>query len=75
MTKYSFLDDYSEGCHPKILVAMVASNMTQQTAYGNDEFSERGRKLIRQHLGNDETAVYFVAGGTLANIIIMASSL
>ena len=75
MPKYSFLDDYSEGCHPKILEAMVASNMTQQTAYGNDEFSERGRKLIRQHLGSDDTAVYFVAGGTLANIIIMASSL
>ena len=75
MPIYSFLDDYSEGCHPKILEAMMTSNMTQQTAYGNDEFSERGRKLIRQHLGNDETAVFFVAGGTLANIIIMASSL
>ena len=75
MTKYSFLDDYSEGCHPKILQAMTASNMTQQTAYGNDEFSERARKLIQQHLGNDEAAVYFVAGGTLANIIIMSSAL
>jgi len=75
MTKYSFLDDYSEGCHPKILQAMTASNMSQQTAYGNDEYSERARNLIRQHLGNDEAAVYFVAGGTLANIIIMSSAL
>ena len=75
MTKYSFLDDYSEGCHPKILQAMMASNMTQQTAYGNDEYSKRARDLIRQHLGSDEIAVFFVAGGTLANIIIMSSVL
>ena len=75
MAKYSFLDDYSEGCHPKILQAMTEANMSQQTAYGNDEYSERARNLIRQHLGNNETAVYFVAGGTLANIIIMSSAL
>ena len=75
MTKYSFLDDYSEGCHPKILEAMAAGNMTQQTAYGNDAYSERARDLIRQHLGHDEAAVYFVAGGTLANIVIMSSAL
>ena len=75
MPKYSFLDDYSEGCHPKILQAMLQSNMSQQTAYGHDEFSERGRRLIRGHFGHSETPVYFVAGGTLANIIIMSSSL
>lgn len=75
MTKHAFLDDYSEGCHPRILEALAASNMTQQAAYGDDEYSENARRLIRSHLGVGDIAVYFVGGGTLANLIIIASAL
>jgi len=50
--KYSFLDDYSEGCHPKILEAMAHTNMAQQIAYGDDEYSEQAKNLIRGHLGD-----------------------
>ncbi len=75
MNKYSFLDDYSEGCHPDILKTLADTNMTQQTAYGGDEYSERARGLIRQHLGNDTTPIYFVSGGTLSNIIGISSVL
>ena len=75
MKKYSFLDDYSEGCHPNILEVMASTNLVQQTAYGNDDYSEQARHLIREHLGQETIPVYFVAGGTLANIIIMSSAL
>ena len=75
MNKYSFLDDYSEGCHPAILQAMADSNMVQQTAYGDDEYSEQARNLIRKRLDDDDIPVFFVAGGTLANIIIISSAL
>ena len=75
MAKYSFLDDYSEGCHPDILTAMSRTNLEQQTAYGNDEYSERARELIRQESGQNDLPVFFVAGGTLANIIITACAL
>lgn len=75
MTKYSFMDDYSEGCHPRILETLASTNLIQQTAYGNDEYSLQAKKLIRAHLGQDEVPVYFVAGGTLANIIIASSAL
>jgi threonine aldolase len=75
MGKYSFLDDYSEGCHPKILEVMVSTNLIQQTAYGNDEYSEQARKLIREHIGQPDIPVFLVGGGTLANIIIMSSAL
>ncbi len=75
MSKYSFLDDYSEGCHPAILERMGQSNLSQQTAYGNDNYSERARELIRSHLADESTAVHFVTGGTLANIIILAAAL
>lgn len=75
MSKYSFLDDYSEGCHPSILTALTNTNTIQQTAYGNDDYSTKAKELIKQQLHNDHSDVYFVSGGTLANIIIMASSL
>ena len=75
MCKYSFLDDYSEGCHPRILEALASTNLVQQTAYGNDEYSEEARNLIREHLGRPDTPIHFVAGGTLANLIIVSSAL
>jgi threonine aldolase len=75
MTKYSFLDDYSEGCHPDILQALADTNLSQQTAYGDDEYSEEAGRLIQSQLGDHDSSVFFVAGGTLANIIIIASLL
>ncbi|PMN68345.1 threonine aldolase family protein [Enterovibrio norvegicus] len=75
MNKYSFLDDYSEGCHPNILKALASTNMVQQTAYGNDEYSEQAKTQIREHFDKPDIPIYFVGGGTLANIIIIASAL
>lgn len=73
--KYSFLDDYSEGCHPNILKALSETNLSQQTAYGYDEYSEQAKELIKQKLNSPDSNIYFVAGGTLANIIILSSCL
>ncbi len=69
MTKYSFMDDYSEGCHPSILQALSDTNMVQQTAYGDDEYSIEAKGLLRAQLGIKDVPIYFVATGTLANII------
>ncbi|MFT5220054.1 MAG: threonine aldolase [Planctomycetota bacterium] len=75
MTRYSFLNDYSEGCHPAILEALVGSNLVQQSAYGDDQYSILARKLIGQQLGKETPPIFFVAGGTLANLIIATTSL
>lgn len=75
MNNYSFLDDYSEGCHPDILARLTETNMSQQTAYGHDEYSEKARTQIRKHLGHNDVLIYFVSGGTLANLIIASSAL
>lgn len=75
MKKYGFLDDYSEGCHPSILTALVNLNMVQQTAYGDDEFSSQAKALIQQQLDGANSTIRFVASGTLANIILIASCL
>ena len=75
MKKYSFLDDYSEGCHPAILQALSDTNLMQQTAYGDDDYCNEARQLITQKLNTATSNVHFVASGTLANIIVMAALL
>lgn len=75
MSTYGFLDDYSEGCHPQILDAMRDTNLVQQVAYGNDEYSIAARELIAAECGRSDLAVYFVSGGTLANLIIASAAL
>jgi len=75
MAKYSFLDDYSEGCHPAILDALGQTNADQQTAYGNDDYCAQARKLILNQVKDKDTPIYFVASGTLANIIITSAVL
>lgn len=75
MTHYSFRDDYSEGCHPDILTALSATNLAQQPAYGEDSYSVQARALIHPHLDRENSEIFFVAGGTLANIIIISAVL
>lgn len=73
--KYSFLDDYSEGAHPQVLEALIASNGTQETGYGNDRYSAAARQHIRDHLGRDDVGIFFVPSGTSANAISIAACL
>ncbi len=75
MTTYSFLDDYSEGCHPEILDALQVSNLVQQTSYGNDDYTAEARRLIAEACGRPGMPVFLVASGTLANLIISAATL
>ncbi|MCP3856025.1 MAG: aminotransferase class I/II-fold pyridoxal phosphate-dependent enzyme [Actinomycetia bacterium] len=75
MTTYSFLDDYSEGCHPEIVAALADTNLAQQTAYGNDDYSIEAHRLMANECGDPDLPVHFVSGGTLANLIIAAATL
>ncbi|MEG0283857.1 MAG: beta-eliminating lyase-related protein [Erysipelotrichales bacterium] len=72
---YSFVCDYGEGAHPQILKAMVSANLVQTDGYGEDQFCDKARSLIKQHLNNNNVDIYFVSGGTQANIISISSSL
>lgn len=73
--KYSFKNDYSEGCHPKILEALIASNLVQQNGYGLDEHSDNARNKIKDFLKSDQSQIHFVSGGTQANLIMIAAFL
>ncbi|RSL61658.1 hypothetical protein CEP53_005013 [Fusarium sp. AF-6] len=75
MTHTSFMDDYSERAHPRILAKLLETNLSQQKAYGDDEYCNMAKDCLREKLGDSSLAVYFVAGGTLANIIAIGSCL
>lgn len=73
--KFSFKNDYSEGCHPNILQALLQYNLDQQAGYGEDEYSLQAKKLIKEKIKNPESEVYLVSGGTQANLIVISSVL
>ena len=75
MSRYSFMDDYSEGAHPRVLELLAATNLEQQPGYGADALSARAIALIREAIDNPRAAVHFAAGGTQANTIALASML
>lgn len=73
--KFSFKNDYSEGCHPKILESLLRNNLDQQNGYGEDEYSLKAKSLIKDKIENQNAEVYFVSGGTQANLIVISSIL
>lgn len=75
MKKYGFLDDYSEGCHENILKALSKTNLEQCLTYGFDEYSEQARTLIQKKFKNENSSVFFVSGGTQANLTVTSALL
>ena len=72
---YSFKYDYSEGCHPRILQALLDTNMEQQDGYGDDAYCREAAQLIKRRLGRDDVDIHFFAGGTLLNLTAISSFL
>ncbi|REC45285.1 threonine aldolase family protein [Chryseobacterium pennipullorum] len=73
--KFSFKNDYSEGCHPNILQALLQTNSEQQTGYGEDIYSLQAKELIKEKIQKADSDIYFVSGGTQANLIVISSVL
>lgn len=73
--KFSFRNDYAEGCHANILKALVETNREQQAGYGDDMYSALANKAIKERFNCPEASVYFVSGGTQANLLMISSML
>ena len=67
--------DYLEGAHPRIIEKMVETNMVQTPGYGEDEFCERAREVIKEKCGVPDAYVQFLVGGTQTNLTVIASIL
>ena len=70
-----FNNDYSEGCHPKILEALTRTNYEQTLGYGEDEYCARAAEKIRTLCGRADAAVHFLVGGTQTNLTVIAAAL
>ncbi|MBQ9419259.1 MAG: aminotransferase class V-fold PLP-dependent enzyme [Synergistaceae bacterium] len=70
-----FETDYQEGAHPKILERLAAANLEQTSGYGVDVHCDRAKDLIRRTIGKPDAKIFFVAGGTQANTIVIKSLL
>ena len=67
--------DYLEGAHPKILEKLQETNFVQTLGYGEDEYCERARAMIREKCGAEDAYVQFLVGGTQTNTTVIASIL
>jgi len=75
MIIHSFTNDYSEGCHPVVLQALSETNMVQQAGYGEDIYTRQAISIIRDLTGDQQASVHLAAGGTLANLLVLAAIL
>lgn len=71
----SFVNDYSEGAHPAILEALARTNLQQEPGYGDDVFCASARDKIRTACADPEADVFFLAGGTQTNQVVIDSLL
>ena len=64
--------DYLEGAHPRILEKMLETNFVQTPGYGEDEYCERAREIIKEKCGTPDAYVQFLVGGTQTNLTVIA---
>ena len=70
-----FHNDYSEGCHEKVLEALTRTNLEQTPGYGTDDYCKEAAALIAKACGNKNLKVHFLVGGTQANLTVIAAAL
>ena len=71
----SFVNDYSEGAHEKLLQRLVETNRESLDGYGADRYSESAKKKIRAACACDRADIYFLSGGTQTNQVVIDSML
>ena len=72
---YSFVNDYSEGAHPRIRQAWVETNLVQTAGYGEDEFCLEAAEFLQRRIGRSDVDIHFIPGGTQTNLIAISSFL
>lgn len=69
---YSFKNDYSVLAHPRILEALSKCSLEENIPYGLDKHSENASKYIKETFGSPNGSVFFVSGGTQANMLFIS---
>lgn len=72
---YSFNNDYSEGAHPRIMEALMKTNMEQTPGYSLDPYTEEAIQAIKNAIDNQEVDVHILVGGTQTNMTALSAFL
>lgn len=72
---YSFTNDYSEGAHPRILKALMETNLAQNTGYSLDTHTSHAIALIRDEIKQPDADIHIIVGGTQTNLITISAAL
>ena len=72
---YRFTNDYSEGCHPRILEAIGRANLEGNFGYSTDPHCAHAAELIAQACHAPEVPVHFLVGGTQVNATVICAAL
>ncbi len=72
---YSYKNDYSEGAHPRILNALMETNLEQTDGYGDDVFTQKTIELLKNKIDSPNSDIHFFSGGTQTNLIVISAFL
>lgn len=72
---FHFMNDYQEGCHPRVLEALQKSNDSVLDGYGLDSLSLHAHALIRAHIERPDADIHLLSGGTAANLTAICAFL
>lgn len=70
-----FENDYGEGAHEKILERFRETNYEKLPGYETDRYCEQAKEKIKAACECPEAEVYFLAGGTQTNAVVIRSLL
>ena len=70
-----FESDYMHGAHPKVIEALVRSNLEPMSGYGEDPYTRSAAEKIRTACQCPEAEIYFFTGGTQANSTVIGTML
>lgn len=72
---FSFRNDYSETAHPRILKALVETNLEQVAPYGLDIHSKKAAEYMKKAMEYENVDIHLIPGGTQTNLLAVAAFL
>ena len=71
----SFESDYIAGAHPEVLRQLAETNLESLPGYGTDRYCESAKQRIRDAVGIPDAGIFFLAGGTQTNAVVISALL
>lgn len=75
MVQVNFTNDYSECAHHRVIKTLQKLDLTQHAGYGLDLKSNEASLVIKKLINSPESNIFFVSGGTQANLVSISSML